>query len=211
MEKLQRGQQVVLAGCYKDGEKTELLRQGLRETVHSLVSDHKEADSRLLLHAKHASHTHARVIIQSPDTDVAILSVAHFQSWECQELWFHTGRPLNLEALKIWSWKPKNLEIDYYLYFGGLRKKRWPFFGVEHDKNTIRVSISSKSAILICTKKSHGRDSECKRLVASDNHMDSWGSVPWPTWIYLFFVAEFVLENGLILEQRLIFGHREKR
>ena len=37
--------------------------------------------------------------------------------------------------------------------------------------------------------------------------MDSWGSVPWPTWIYLFFVAEFVLENGLILEQRLIFGH----
>ena len=112
MEKLQRGQQVVLAGCYKDGQKTELLRQGLRETVHSLVSDHKEADSRLLLHAKHASHTHARVIIQSPDTDVAILSVAHFQSLECQELWFHTGRPLNLEALKIWSWKPKNLEID---------------------------------------------------------------------------------------------------
>ena len=34
--------------------------------------------------------------------------------------------------------------------------------------------------------------------------MDSWGSVPWPTWIYLFFVAEFVLENGLILEQRFL-------
>ena len=42
-------------------------------------------------------------------------------------------------------------------------------------------------------------------------NMDSWGSVPWPSWIYLFFVAEFVLENGLILEQRLIFEHREKR
>ena len=27
----------------------------------------------------------------------------------------------------------------------------------------------------------------------------------------MFFVPEFVLENGLILEQRLIFGHREKR
>ena len=37
--------------------------------------------------------------------------------------------------------------------------------------------------------------------------MDSWGSVPWLTWVYLFFVAEFVLGNGLILEQRLIFGH----
>ena len=42
-------------------------------------------------------------------------------------------------------------------------------------------------------------------------NMDSWGSVPWPSWIYLFFVAEFVLENSLILEQRLIFEHREKR
>ena len=37
--------------------------------------------------------------------------------------------------------------------------------------------------------------------------MDSWVSVPRPTWIYLFFVAEFVLENGLIFEQRLIFRH----
>ena len=41
--------------------------------------------------------------------------------------------------------------------------------------------------------------------------MDSWGSVPWPTWIYLFFVAEFVLENALILKKQLIFGHREKQ
>ena len=41
-------------------------------------------------------------------------------------------RPLNLEALKIWSWKPKNLEkknleIDYYLYFWGLGKKGGTF------------------------------------------------------------------------------------
>ena len=87
-----------------------------------------------------------------------------------------------------------------------LRKKRWPSFGVEHDKNTIRVSISSKSAILIYTKMSRGRDSECERLAYG-----FLGLSPWPTWIYLSFVAEFVLENGLILEQRLIFGHREKR
>ena len=84
-------------------------------------------------------------------------------------------RPLNLEALKIWSWKPKNLDISVKIWrltiiyiFGGYAKKG-PFFGVEHDKNTIRVSISSRPVILICTKMSRGRDSECQRLVASDN------------------------------------------
>ena len=84
-------------------------------------------------------------------------------------------RPLNLEALKIWCWKPKNLEISVKIWrltitytFGGYAKKG-PFFGVEHDKNTMRVSISSKPVILICLKMSRGRDSECERLVASDN------------------------------------------
>ena len=87
----------------------------------------------------------------------------------------HTCRPLNLEALKIGSWKHKNLEISVkiwrltIIYILGGYAKKWPFFGVEHDKNTIRVSISSKSAILICTKMSRGRDSERERLVASDN------------------------------------------
>ena len=87
----------------------------------------------------------------------------------------HIYRPLNLEALKIGSWKLKNLEISVkiwrltIIYILGGYAKKWPFFGVEHDKNTIRVSIYSKSAILICTKMSRGRDSECERLVASDN------------------------------------------
>ena len=44
-------------------------------------------------------------------------------------------RPLNLETLGIWSWKRQNLEIDLYLYFPELCKRRWSFFGVEHKKN----------------------------------------------------------------------------
>ena len=39
--------------------------------------DHKEADARLLLHARHACTAHDRVIIRSPDTDVFILMLAH--------------------------------------------------------------------------------------------------------------------------------------
>ena len=44
-----------------------------------------------MLHSKHAATTHPRIVIQSPDTDVAVLSVAHFEDLCCQELWFKTG------------------------------------------------------------------------------------------------------------------------
>lgn len=44
--------------------------------VAELQSDHEEADTRLLLHAKHASPSHSNVIIKSPGTDVMVLSVA---------------------------------------------------------------------------------------------------------------------------------------
>ena len=91
-----------------------------------------------------------------------------------------TSQPWSTENLELETQKSgdfsKNLEIDYYLYFGGLRKNRWPFFGVEHDKNTVRVSISSKSATLICTKMSRGRGLVCERLVASDNLIWHWFS-----------------------------------
>ena len=42
------------------------------EDVCELISDHKEADTRLLLHAKHVSDTnhHSCIVIRSPDTDV---------------------------------------------------------------------------------------------------------------------------------------------
>ena len=45
----------------------------------------------MLLHAKHASRDAQRVVIQSPDTDVLLLCVAHNEEIECDELWFCTG------------------------------------------------------------------------------------------------------------------------
>lgn len=57
----------------------------------SLAFSHEEADTRLLLHAKHASNSRSRVIIQSPDTDLLVLCATHFESISCQELWFKTG------------------------------------------------------------------------------------------------------------------------
>ena len=54
-----------------------------------------------LLHAKHAAATHPRIVIQSPDTDVAVLSVAHFSDLNCQELWLKTGVKDRLRYLPV--------------------------------------------------------------------------------------------------------------
>ena len=43
--------------------------------VENLFCDHEESDTRMFLHALHASQTCNHVIIKSPDTDVAILGV----------------------------------------------------------------------------------------------------------------------------------------
>ena len=88
---LSSSENVVLAGKFRDGSKTVLLTQSSVAVEHNLRSDHEEADTRLLLHAKHAANTHPRIVIQSPDTDVAVLSIAHFEDLSCQELWFKTG------------------------------------------------------------------------------------------------------------------------
>ena len=61
------------------------------EAVPELTCTHEEADTRLLLHASHASNAgYADVVIKSPDTDVAVLA-CHF-SWDIQAtLFFRTG------------------------------------------------------------------------------------------------------------------------
>ena len=45
-------------------------------SVPALTSDHEEANSRIFLHAKHASNGgFACVVISSPDTDVAVMGI----------------------------------------------------------------------------------------------------------------------------------------
>ena len=53
------------------------LTHGSAVVEPNLCSDHEEAVTILLLYAKHAAITHPRIVILSPETDVAVLSVAH--------------------------------------------------------------------------------------------------------------------------------------
>ena len=56
-----------------------------------MESDHEEAETRLLLHAHHVSTDYPQVIVQSPDTDVAVICVHKYSVMTCQKLGFLTG------------------------------------------------------------------------------------------------------------------------
>ena len=43
------------------------------------------------MHAKHASQSKNRVIVQSPDTDAAVICTPLHSDHDSQELWFRTG------------------------------------------------------------------------------------------------------------------------
>ena len=71
------------------------------EQIHELHSDHEEADTRLLLHANHASscgYTH--VCVKSPDTDVFLLLVANGNRFTSQ-VYFATGKNANSRIIDI--------------------------------------------------------------------------------------------------------------
>ena len=62
------------------------------EVVPELIADHEEAETRLILHAKHASDAcmYSCVVIRSPDTDVAIICLRFSQ--RIPKLYFQTGK-----------------------------------------------------------------------------------------------------------------------
>jgi hypothetical protein len=90
-EQLALGQQLVLGGGFKGGKECKLVTRGQVVQMPALESDHEEADTRLVLHAHHASSDHSQVIVQSPDTDVAVICMHTYTSMKCKELWLLTG------------------------------------------------------------------------------------------------------------------------
>lgn len=68
--------------------------------VPELLNDHEEADTRMILHANHASNDYDTVIIKSPDTDVFVLAVAHKCSINTS-LYFVTGSGDKVRVIDI--------------------------------------------------------------------------------------------------------------
>ena len=102
-QELHHGQVLVLGGGFKECNKAVLVVKGLIRPFRPLQSDHEEADTRMILHAHDASQDHDRVVIQSPDTDVAVLATHFFHSLACKQLWFRTGVKDKLRFIPIHS------------------------------------------------------------------------------------------------------------
>lgn len=71
--------------------------------IDKLKSDHEEADTRMLLHAMHA-HTSKpgnHIIVQSPDTDVAVIALHCSPKLTDSKLWFATGTGNKKRLLSI--------------------------------------------------------------------------------------------------------------
>jgi len=73
--------------------------------VTSLFSDQEEADTRIVLHCQHASHTAAAdkcIVFRSPDTDVLVILVS-YSSTVTNRLLFETGTGNNQRVIDITS------------------------------------------------------------------------------------------------------------
>ena len=79
------------AGGFRDPTEAVLMTSLTVTNVPDLISDHEEADTRMIFHAAHASSNHKRIIVESPDTDVAVLMTYAYQYMQCEELWLKTG------------------------------------------------------------------------------------------------------------------------
>ena len=88
---LTSGQQLVLAGCFTDPQDAVVVERGISRPLAHLKSDHEEADTRMMLHAADCSDICPRVVIESPDTGVAVLAVYVVTSLSCQQMWVKTG------------------------------------------------------------------------------------------------------------------------
>ena len=111
-ELLEDGQELIIAGGFKDNSRTVSIRRGFTVEIEDLKCDHEEADTRLLLQAHNAALTFQRIIINSPDTDVFILCLYHLKSMhKCEEFWFHTGTKDTARYIPIHSlfqmWGPQ--------------------------------------------------------------------------------------------------------
>ena len=70
---LKIGQKPFYATSHSDVYK---INDTVVERVFQLQINYEEADTQILLHAKHASLTYPKVLISSPDTDVFIICLS---------------------------------------------------------------------------------------------------------------------------------------
>jgi len=81
--------EIVVAGGFR--EELEVRSSKATTDLTHLKATHEEADTRLVLHAVHASSQFNTVVVSSRDTDVLVLLVSHFTRVQYEHLWMLSG------------------------------------------------------------------------------------------------------------------------
>ncbi|KAI3381643.1 hypothetical protein SNEBB_009797, partial [Seison nebaliae] len=85
---------------FTSGEKCFKLSSNSVSEVAELASTHEEADTRILLHAKHASGNYSAIVIVAEDTDVFILCLA-FQSQIDSAMYIKCGSASRIRYIDV--------------------------------------------------------------------------------------------------------------
>jgi len=90
-QRLPADKDLVIGRRATDGQLALSIKNGECTKVTALHCSYEEIDTRMPMHAKHASRDAQRVFIKSHDTDVLLLCVTHNDEIECDGLWFGPG------------------------------------------------------------------------------------------------------------------------
>ena len=156
---------------------------GRAESVPQLQSNQEEADTRMLLHAKHLSETYARVVIHTPDTDVLLIAIS-VSSDIPASLFILTGTKTNVRIISIDKVK-RSLQIVYNM----------------GDINVAAKSLVALHAFSGCDTVSafsgKGKVKPLKLLMKNNNYIDTFaqiGTVPTLSDVHLKELEKFVCD-----------------
>ncbi len=94
------GYEVIVAAGFADIEDT---RSSQGRDMRNLMSNHEEADTRIILHGIDAQQQgFNQLVVVCQDTDVLVL-LTHFADKLCQEIWFKAGTTRQHRNIKIHS------------------------------------------------------------------------------------------------------------
>ena len=173
---LEEGCELVIGGGFSDNIKAVSVKKGTCEDIVDLFSDHEEADTRLLLHASHASRTSSRIVFQSPDTDVAVLCTAHFNKLLCAELWFKMGVHDNLRFIPIHQACQKlgqllsSALVGFHALTGCDSVSSFCGKGKKRHWDTVRQNTAQRKALKLLGKDAKMKSKtcrECEKFVCS--------------------------------------------
>ena len=72
------------------------------QDIHELECDHEETDTKLFLHAKHAScHEYTDVVISTCDTDIAIIGLNIVGNFDCKLFIYYESKFISLSKMRL--------------------------------------------------------------------------------------------------------------